>query len=347
MGIMPHRDITRALDLVLGLDIPFWPQLPNVSLYEDMYVQSSQSFPGVTVDMKNARLRFNTERFHQELNGYFDKMEDPATFTLGKEYSVVYHRFLDHDLSRYAAIRGQVTGPVSFGMKVLDEESKPIIYNEEARGILFDFMQRKVNTQRTEMMQKNPNAFVWVDEPGLSSVFSALVGYNDQQAKSDYLSFVQGLEGTKAMHLCANVDLPYLLDLGIEILSFDAYQIEFMPDEYAESVARFLNNQGIICWGIVPTDSTSIKRHTPQTLADVLSSYWETVSKNTSLDPRQIAAQALLAPARCCLRDIAEADATPGAPQTCGQPSVEEQIVETAYAYLKDISNIMRSRYQL
>jgi len=39
MGIVPHRDINRALQLTLSLDIPFWPQLPHVSYYEDMYAQ--------------------------------------------------------------------------------------------------------------------------------------------------------------------------------------------------------------------------------------------------------------------------------------------------------------------
>ena len=47
MGIMPHTDIGRALELSLGLDIPFWPQLPHVSYYEDMYVQASEHFPGI------------------------------------------------------------------------------------------------------------------------------------------------------------------------------------------------------------------------------------------------------------------------------------------------------------
>ena len=40
MGIMPHRDIDRVLQLTLSLDIPFWPQLPHVSYYKDMYEQS-------------------------------------------------------------------------------------------------------------------------------------------------------------------------------------------------------------------------------------------------------------------------------------------------------------------
>lgn len=31
MGIMPHTDIERAMELVLSMDIPYWPQLPNVT----------------------------------------------------------------------------------------------------------------------------------------------------------------------------------------------------------------------------------------------------------------------------------------------------------------------------
>ncbi len=50
MGIMPYTDIGKALKLALGLDIPFWPQLPNVSFNEDMYTQTSENFPGVVVD---------------------------------------------------------------------------------------------------------------------------------------------------------------------------------------------------------------------------------------------------------------------------------------------------------
>lgn len=38
MAVMPHRDVDRALETALSLDIPYWPQLPHVSYREDMYV---------------------------------------------------------------------------------------------------------------------------------------------------------------------------------------------------------------------------------------------------------------------------------------------------------------------
>jgi hypothetical protein len=345
MGIMPHRDVERALELALSLDIPFWPQLPKVSLYEDMYVQTSQNFPGIVIDFDKERLGFDTARFEQELDEYFERMDVSEVFALTAEYSAVFHKFLSRELQGYKAIRGQVTGPVSFGFKVLDENLKPIIYNDEARTILFDFIQKKANIQYWELKERNPNAFVWLDEPGLGYVFSGLSGYNEQQAKDDYHNFVAGLEGPKGLHLCAEVNLPYLLELGVEILSFDAYQIGFMPKEYAGNVAEFIRKGGIISWGIVPTESTVLATQTPETLAAILSDYWYVISENTGLSLNQIARQALVAPARCCLSDIGQTSTTDKKASKCQVSNSEERIVEKAFAFLPEISRILRDRY--
>lgn len=52
MGILPHTEVEPALKLALSLDIPFWPQLPHLSYYEDMYVQASENFPGIFLDLE-------------------------------------------------------------------------------------------------------------------------------------------------------------------------------------------------------------------------------------------------------------------------------------------------------
>jgi hypothetical protein len=342
---MPHRDVERALELALNLDIPFWPQLPKVSLYEDMYVQASQNFPGMAIDFDKERLSFDTARFEQELDGYFVKRDAPEAFTLTAEYSAVFHKFLSKELQGYKAIRGQVIGPVSFGFKVLDENLKPVIYNDEARTILFDFIQKKANIQYRELKERNPNAFVWLDEPGLGYVFSGLSGYNEQLAKKDYHNFVEGLEGPKGLHLCADVNLPYLLELGVEILSFDAYQIGFMPREYAGSVAEFIRKGGVISWGVIPTESTVLAMQTPETLAAILSDYWEVISESTGLSLNQIAGQALVAPARCCLSDTGQVTTVGKMAGECQVSSIEEGLVEKAFAFLPELSQILRDRY--
>ena len=63
MAVMPHTDVTAALEAALSMDIPFWPQLPRLSYYEDMYVQASEHFPGIVLDMDNQTLAFSIKKF--------------------------------------------------------------------------------------------------------------------------------------------------------------------------------------------------------------------------------------------------------------------------------------------
>jgi hypothetical protein len=351
MGIMPHRDIEKALKLALSLDIPFWPQLPHVSFYEDMYVQASEHFPGIVVDISNKKLLFDSSRFMNEMAEYSQKMVSPEIFTLSEQYSLVYRRFLKENLRAYSAIRGQMIGPVSFGFRVTDENDKPLIYNDEIKTILFDFLQRKISAQYRELKENNPAAFVWLDDPGLGWVFSGLSGYSDIQARQDYRNFFSGLEGLKALHLCANVNLPYLLEMGTELLSYDAYQLGLMPKGYAKAVAEFIGRGGIISWGIVPTDSTTLDAQTPESLAKLIVDFWEVISANSGLSVHRLAGQALIAPARCCLKNIGQVGANDDLKTSKNRAapdlSIEEQVVEKAFNYIKVISGILRERFNL
>ncbi len=351
MGIMPHTDVERTIELVLSMDIPYWPQLPRVTYYEDMYAQVSEGFPGITVDAENERVNFDTSKFIDDLGAYSEMMDRSESFAISPEYSAVFHRFLQEDLSGYPSIRGQSTGPVSFGFKIIDENLRPIIYNEEVRVLLYDFIQRKVNVQCEEMRRANKNAFVWVDEPGLGWVFNSLSGYNDIQAKEDYQNFMAGIEGIKAIHLCANVNLPYLLDLGLDMVSFDAYQLETMPKGYAEAVANFINSGRVISWGIVPTDSTMLGKENPETLAKRVTDYWNVIATNSNISIEQIATQSLVAPARCCLKNIGlvglDEESCGEKKGNCAISSIEERIVEQAFSHLKEVSLILREKFSV
>ena len=56
MAVMPHTNIDEALKTALSMDVPFWPQLPRQSYYEDMYVQAAEHFPGILLDMDEKTL---------------------------------------------------------------------------------------------------------------------------------------------------------------------------------------------------------------------------------------------------------------------------------------------------
>ncbi len=328
MGIMPHTDIERALEVALSLDIPFWPQLPRVSYFEDMYVQALGNFPGVRIDPDHHKIRFDLPLFYEELPSYFEKAGDPQTFQLTREFSLVYHRFLDKDLSQYSAIRGQTISPISLGLKVLDQDQKSIIYHEEVREVLFDFIQKKVNRQFEELKAKNPNAFVWVDDPGLELIFTAFSGYTEAQAKGDLDRFLDGLEGPRGIHLCARPDWDFLLKSKLDILSFDSFNCGAVMIHYA-SLREFFNRGGVISWGIVPTYPELLEKETIDSLLERMEGFWEVLSKK-GVPREQVLHQSLLAPATCNLMN----------------PD-KEQTVERAFGMLRELSRKIRDKYDL
>ena len=293
-----------------------------------MYVQALENFPGVRIDPSTRKYYFDLSRFYEELPSYFEKADDPQIFRLTKEFSLVYHRFLERDLSHYAAIRGQMISPISLGLKIVDENQKSIIYHDEVREVLFDFIQKKVNQQYQELREKNPNAFVWVDDPGLGLIFSALSGYNEFQAKTDLDRFLEGLEGPKGVHLCAKPDWDILLKSKMEILSFDSFNCGVMIINYP-SLKDFVDRGGVISWGIVPTYTELLEQETADSLMERLETFWKDLSRK-GVDSKRLLRQSLLAPATCNLLN----------------PD-KEKTVEKAFEVLKGLSRKIREKYQL
>jgi len=95
MAVMPHTDVDRALKTALSLDVPFWPQLPNYSYYEDMYVQASEHFPGILLDLEKRTLRFSLDKFIEEFEESQSRFDDPSYFDISPTFSAVYQRFLE------------------------------------------------------------------------------------------------------------------------------------------------------------------------------------------------------------------------------------------------------------
>jgi hypothetical protein len=329
MGILPHTDIDAALELALSLDIPFWPQLPRVSFYEDMYAQMSEGFPGVRLDLEGERILFDTARFYEELPLYAEASSEPGYFALRSPYSAVYERFLACDLERYSAIRGQVIGPISFGLKVVDENLKPIIYNGDIKIVLFEFILHKANYQVRQLQARNPNAFVWLDDPGLELLFTSFTGYVDFVARQDLAEFLAGFEGPKGVHLCGNPDWDFLLSADLELLSFDAYGRGEIFTRYAEQVMQFIEQGRAISWGAVPTKVEDLNGETLDSLIGRLEALWDYLAQR-GMDRDQLLRQSLLAPATCCLVNPDRAET-----------------VERAFGLLREMSHALRWKYGL
>ena len=331
MGILPHKDIDEAMKMAFSVDIPFWPQLPHVNFYEDMYVQITENFPGIIVDDTNYKILFDTARFYEELPQYVENYDNDDFFRSAGKYSAVYHAFLNNPrIKDYPIIRGQSIGPVSFGLKITDENKKPIIYNDEVKGFLYEFMAKKINVQRRELAAKNPNCFVWIDEPGLSFIFGSFTGYPAEVAKKEFREFLRQLEGPKGVHLCGNPDWSFLLEgLDLDILSVDALTNGSIFTKYVGQIKDFLDRGGILSWGIVPTLTEEFSQESVDSLISKLEEMWNYLDAH-GIPKEQVLSQAWIAPARCCLVNLDGNDT-----------------VEKAFRFLGDVSRQIRTKYNL
>ncbi|MBW1608145.1 MAG: hypothetical protein JRF45_06045 [Deltaproteobacteria bacterium] len=329
MAVMPHKDADRALELALSMDIPFWPQLPHVSYYEDMYVQAAEHFPGILLDLENQTLRFSMDNFINEFEDAMARFDEPEYFDISRDYSVVYHKFLEMDLSDRPAIRGQLEGPISFGLNVLDQDKRPILFEDTIRPFMFEFMSKRINVQLKRLQLMNPNAFMFVDEPGLQFLFSALSGYDSTKAKSDMEQFFSVIQRPRGIHLCGNPDWDFLLHLDLDILSLDIYQNGEVFSSYWKSIKNFLDRDGVIVWGVVPTNFEPFEAENIRSLETRLTGVWDFLSAK-GIDREFLLSRSLISPATCCL-------VNPDG----------ETTVEKAFAVVNELSHRLRDRYKL
>lgn len=300
MAVMPHQDAEQALASALSLDIPFWPQLPRLSYYEDMYVQASEHFPGAILDLSGQRLSFSSQKFIEQLEETLAHMEEPAYFDISPQYSAVYHRFLELDLRGRPAIRGQLEGPISFGFNVKDQDDRPIIFDDTVRPFMLEFMAKRVNAQLARLKTMNDNAFMFVDEPGLQFVFSGVSGYGETAARRDLETFFSYIERPRGVHLCGNPDWDFLLGLDLEVLSLDMYSNGERFVSYVKSIRRFLDRGGVLIWGMVPTQTENFAAQGLEALAARLTGLWDSLAK-AGIDRDFLLSRSLLSPATCCL----------------------------------------------
>ena len=231
IGSMPHADPAVACDLTFQHfpRLPTWPQLPRRSPLENMYTQFSERFPGIVVEPENNRLYVNREAdLDPELEQlYLAYLENDIAFgALSPDYAAGLYTFMKRapeEAGEFLAIKGQVTGPVSWGLRVSDQNRRPILYDEILADAVAKFLRLKATWQEKKLQEIFPTTIISVDEPYMANFGSALIPIQRDQVITLVEEVLSGIEGIKGSHCCGNTDWSILLETSIDIISFDAY----------------------------------------------------------------------------------------------------------------------------
>jgi len=295
-----------------------------------MYAQFSENFPGIVVDLEAERTYVDHMRdLDRDLERlYLAYLENDLEYgVLSPDYAAGLHYLLDTEgllEVTPVAVKGQVTGPISWGLTVTDQNRRPLLYDEMLADAIAKHLRVKAAWQEQRLKTIAPQTIIFVDEPYMSSFGSGFVSLGRDQVLTLLEEVFAGIEGLKGVHCCANTDWSVLLDTSVDILSLDAYEYAESLSLYPDAVAAFLERGGVIAWGIVPA-SSAVMDETVDSLLDRLHEAMDLlVQKGLSLD--KLLAAGLVTP-------------------SCGTGSLDPQVAERALALTAEVSAQMRARY--
>jgi methionine synthase II (cobalamin-independent) len=315
-------------------EIPVWPQLSRRSFLENMYIQYSEGLPGVRVDEEAERIWFEVgAELSSELEGFYQAVidEDVERFAISGRYAAGLTEFLGGGLAAELAgrpyLKGQVTGPISFGLTVTDQNKKASLYNEILEEAIVKGLALKAKWQCDELRKAVPDSKVmlFIDEPYLVSVGSALVPVVREQVVMDIGELLKrcGADVT-GVHCCGNTDWSLVFDTGVDLISFDAFDYleEFVA--YDKDIAKHLENGGSIAWGIVPNNERALEVGAEE-LAVMLEAGLGTL-EDRGIEKDLLVRRSLVTPA-------------------CGLGPATEEVAERALSLTGQVSTMMRGKY--
>lgn len=328
IGTMPHADATKACALIAKYlpDLPAWPQLPQRSNLENMYIQYSEGFPGVVVEGSKIHAERSAE-FDAQLEKLYNNAAENNSddYGISTGYAAGLHAFTALKEQHPRMVKGQITGPISWGLCVTDREQRGILYDELLADAVATFLRLKAMWQERFLKAICRNTLIFFDEPYLASLGSAFVAISNEQVSALLESALSGIQGLKGVHCCGGTDWSLLLKSSIDVLSFDTYNYADSLSCYPAEVKAFLTRGGAIAWGIVTNDEESLKKETLASLYDRLGEAMAPFTRN-GFSLKQLVAQGILTPC-------------------CGLASLSPEAAERALQLLAELSAKLRSRY--
>ncbi|MCD6574929.1 hypothetical protein J7K97_04545 [Candidatus Aerophobetes bacterium] len=267
IGSMPHTDINYVCDLILDKcpDIPFWPQLPRVDPRENMIIQFSENLPYLKLNSEKKSIHYEdvADREDRLLRCYdYIVSNDYDYFKLSEDYARGFYPLLEKSKKKSNLfIKGQVVGPVTF-LASIEGKEKALIYDNVASDTILMFLGMKGLWQAKQIKKIGKIPIIFYDEPYLSSFGSAYFPLEKEKIVSMINNLVDFIKEREkeilvGIHCCGNTDWGMILETKIDIISFDSYGFSKYFVLYADEIKRFLERDGIIAWGAVPTTEYS------------------------------------------------------------------------------------------
>jgi hypothetical protein len=283
IGSVPHRDAHHAAALVLRClpELPAAPELPLRTPLEGVIAQWAGAVPGVDVRPDGSLA----------IGAPLDALA-PLQPTFTPETHSGLLTFLELAAAQPKpprTVKVQLVGPLTLGVALVEAgASAETAFPLAARAAR---AWTRALEQLVALSLPNAQAVVFFDEPALVLWRDADVPVEREVAIDLLSTALAAATGASGVHVCGRGDLRLALDAGPNIVHFDTAAFDL---DDAAALSRFLEGDGWIAWGAIPTHKPVGEQ--PQPLWKGLLDLWCELTRR-GCDPVQLRAQALVAPA--------------------------------------------------
>lgn len=273
IGSLPHKDVESAMQTVKEnfAKIPFWPQLAKVNKNEDMLTQFLENMPGLVIDeiAEKIYLENESDEFFEQLEKFFLDYEEIILnkdnesldkYAITEKNSSTFNPFLKivkETKPKYA--KGQIVGPFTLAATLTDKEGKSAFYDETLREIIVKTLSLKALWQIKQIKNANENTIpiIFIDEPSVSQLGTSAFITISKEEVIDILKEISDLikenGGISAIHCCGKCDWTIPIESEVNIINLDGYFFAQSLSLFSKELKPFLENGGIVAWGMIPT----------------------------------------------------------------------------------------------
>lgn len=344
IGSLPITDYQQAVEWIFAAtaELPLWPQLPAAGRRERMLNQFIEGLPGIVETEDKTFFNTGAENFAEEqLRFYEDYLlvtEDPSAlhgsrFMISRERARGLYKLVEMAAGKkgLAAVKGQITGPFTQLTGIVDQNDRLGYYDPAIRDIVVKGIAWRAAWQVGFLRDRlSLPVLMFIDEPALaglgSSAFISISREDIAQDLAEVIDAIHQAGGLAGVHVCANTDWTLLLSSAVDIISFDAHGFFDRFITCRQQIHSFLERNGIIAWGLVPTsEEKKIRAETPESLAAL----W--VRQAGQLVDRQWDLAALLS----------QTLITP----SCGTGSLSVELARRVLSLTRELSVLLRQKH--
>jgi len=344
IGSVPHTDPETAVEFILRYlpEIPHWPQLPKSGPGEGFLNQFVGPLLrlGLVVE-KDGRLFFDTAqdawgaRLAEFYTFYMAATEGDVEalnfFAFPADSARGFYYLLEH-LSKHGTgaaqfLKGQVSGPLTVGLAMTDQDRRAAYYNDQARDVLIKTLALQGLWQAKALGKFGLPVIIFVDDPSLTCYGqSSYITLQREQIKEELNSIFAMIRSGGAFagaHVCAGTDWSILFDSDPEVVNFDAYEYFSTVAAYLQEIKNYLARGGVLAWGIVPT-SEKVQGEDAASLLQRLDEQMNVLAEK-GVDRQMLLEQALITP-------------------SCGTGTLPPELAEKIYRLTGEISAQLRTK---